>query len=80
MLLRAFAFVLTLALTSPAAEAADAASACKARQDLVDSCHIVHGRLMAYNGTPTFRIWVVGTKRLLGVHQTQSSDDTQISP
>jgi hypothetical protein len=26
----------------------------------------VHGRLMYYNGTPSFRVWVVGTNRLLG--------------
>jgi len=29
----------------------------------------VHGRLSPYNGTPTFRIWVIGTKRMLGVSQ-----------
>jgi hypothetical protein len=28
----------------------------------------VHGRLFAANGAPTFRIWVVGTHRILGVH------------
>ena len=27
----------------------------------------VHGRLTYYNGTPSSRIWIVGTKRLLGV-------------
>ena len=30
-------------------------------------CHWVRGRLMAYNGNPTFRIWPAGTHRLLGV-------------
>lgn len=30
----------------------------------------VHGRLTFYNGTPSWRIWVVGTKRLLGVRQS----------
>lgn len=29
----------------------------------------VHGRLSLYNGTPSFRIWVIGTKRILGVSQ-----------
>jgi hypothetical protein len=28
----------------------------------------VHGRLSAWNGTPALRIWIVGTKRVLGVH------------
>ena len=30
-------------------------------------CYWVKGRLMAYNGNPTFRIWPTGTNRLLGV-------------
>ena len=32
-----------------------------------ENCHWVGGRLSAYNGTPTFRIWPRGTNRLLGV-------------
>jgi hypothetical protein len=32
-----------------------------------DDCRWVDGRLSGYNGTPTFRIWPKGTKRLLGV-------------
>ena len=32
-----------------------------------ENCHWVAGRLSAYNGTPTFRIWPQGTKRLLGI-------------
>jgi hypothetical protein len=31
-------------------------------------CFVIHGRLFAANGTPGLRIWVVGTKRILGVH------------
>lgn len=30
-------------------------------------CRTVHGRMFAANGTPALRIWVVGTKRILGV-------------
>src|ERR1017187_1862506 len=30
----------------------------------------VHGRLCYYNGTPSARIWIVGTKRVLGINQT----------
>ncbi len=30
----------------------------------------VHGRLRVYNGTPSCRIWIVGTKRILGIHET----------
>ena len=29
----------------------------------------VHGRLSVYNGNPTCRIWIVGTKRMLGIHE-----------
>jgi hypothetical protein len=36
----------------------------------------VHGRLSAWNGTPTFRIWVVGTKRILGVIQDPKSPNS----
>ncbi len=32
----------------------------------------VHGRISPWNGTPTFRIWVVGTKRILGVTDQDS--------
>lgn len=30
-------------------------------------CRTVHGRLFASNGNPAVRIWVVGTKRILGI-------------
>ena len=30
-------------------------------------CFVVRGRLRAYNGNPTFRIWPLGSSRLLGV-------------
>ena len=31
----------------------------------------VHGRLCRYNGAWPFRIWIVGTNRLLGVNETE---------
>ena len=62
---------LVLALAScvevAAKEPADMAAGCKANPALVGSCFVVRGRLSAYNGTPTFRIWPIGTHRLLGV-------------
>jgi hypothetical protein len=33
----------------------------------VGQCFNVHGRLSVYNGTPSIRLWPLGTKRLLGV-------------
>jgi hypothetical protein len=32
-----------------------------------DATFEIHGRLSIYNGNPTFRIWVIGTNRLLGI-------------
>jgi hypothetical protein len=32
------------------------------------SCYWAHGRLAAYNGTPTMRLWKIGTTRILAVH------------
>jgi hypothetical protein len=34
---------------------------------IVGECFKVHGRLSFYNGTPSFRIWVIGTHHLLNV-------------
>lgn len=33
------------------------------------ACRNVHGRMSLSNGTPSVRIWVVGTHRMLGVVQ-----------
>ncbi len=35
--------------------------------DVKPPCFVVHGRLSLWNGTPSARIWIVGTKRVLGV-------------
>ena len=37
---------------------------------------MVHGRLTLGNGTPGFRIWPVGTKRMLGVLDGNGEDET----
>jgi hypothetical protein len=33
---------------------------------------VVHGRLSISNGTPSCRIWVVGTKRVLGIQEADT--------
>jgi hypothetical protein len=38
------------------------------------ACYWTHGRLGAGNGTPAFRLWKVGTDRLLGVYSGPSID------
>jgi hypothetical protein len=54
-----------LALTLAAA--AEAPRNCDEKAAVVEPCREVHGRLQASNGNPGIRIWVVGTKRYLGV-------------
>ena len=52
---------LLVALLAPEATAAPA-------------CQRVHGRLFAANGTPSLRIWPIGTRRLLGIHDDASPE------
>jgi hypothetical protein len=40
---------------------------CKSNPEVIGDCFFVHGRLTLGNGNPTWRIWRVGTKRMLGV-------------
>jgi hypothetical protein len=39
------------------------------------SCYWTHGRLGIYNGTPSYRLWKVGTNRLLGIYSGPSVYD-----
>jgi hypothetical protein len=41
--------------------------ACSSDPNIVGACYKIHGRISAYNGTPTLRIWRIGTDRILGV-------------
>ncbi len=66
--------VLLVAMVT-AVSARDNRLACKTRRDLAGSCRVVHGRLMAYNGTPSWRIWVIGTHRLLGIHEVDLNEE-----
>ena len=40
---------------------------CKEHPQLSGPCFKLRGRLSFYNGNPSFRIWPVGTTRLLGI-------------
>jgi len=40
---------------------------CRCNPELVGACFTVHGRLSPSNGTPSLRIWIIGSKRILGV-------------
>lgn len=54
--------LVNLCLTASAAE-----PPCKSNPGLSGKCFVVRGRLRAYNGNPTYRIWKIGTQRILGV-------------
>lgn len=42
-------------------------SSCRGDSRVVAGCFQVHGRLSNWNGNPTRRIWIIGTKRMLGL-------------
>jgi hypothetical protein len=44
---------------------------CREHPQVDGPCFNVHGRIRVYNGTPSARIWPVGTKRLLGVSEAR---------
>ena len=44
----------------------------KERARPIGEAFTVHGRLGVYNGTPSCRVWVVGTKRILGIRETET--------
>jgi hypothetical protein len=48
---------------------------CKGNPKVVATCWTVRGRATFGNGTPTLRIWPVGTKRMLGVTAGPIADD-----
>lgn len=66
-----FKYVAVFILLSLASVVADDSknAACKADKRVVDPCFKVHGRLSNWNGNPTGRIWIIGTKRILGVRE-----------
>jgi hypothetical protein len=64
----------TLLTLTAAGNAASAKSNCENDPLLVGKCFWTHGRLSAANGNPTFRIWPIGTHRMLGVNAPSGSD------
>lgn len=78
MLIKLSALLLLLTCSVLAqSPAGRAAKSCRARDDLVGGCFKVRGRLSVYNGTPSIRLWPVGSRRLLGV---RASDDASGVP
>lgn len=50
---------------------------CKGNRELVEACFRVHGRAYFSNGTPSLRIWHLGTRDVLGVTQHAHADDAE---
>ena len=46
---------------------ADELPACASSPEVTGACFKVRGRLTSCSGVPNVRIWIVGTKRILGV-------------
>jgi hypothetical protein len=65
--------LILMSLNVPAAAAQE--SSCRKHPRVVAACFRVHGRLSNWNGNPTRRIWIVGTKRMLGLR-----DGTTLPP
>ena len=42
---------------------------CKGNPQLVGDCYSIRGRVRFYNGNPSYRIWIIGTNRLLGLSE-----------
>jgi hypothetical protein len=54
-----------------------AAGQCKNNSYLVGQCFRFHGRAFFSNGTPSLRIWHVGTNRILGITSRPLADDAE---
>jgi hypothetical protein len=57
-----------------------ATQACQSDPDLTDACFTLRGRLSASNGNPTFRIWRIGTTRMLGLTDRLFPSDEIVLP
>ncbi len=73
-------FHIFLCLFLAAGTAASAGDQCKMSPKLTGPCFTVHGRLSIANGTLNYRIWPVGTHRMLAVVDGSDVFDEQAGP
>ncbi|MGB6546934.1 MAG: hypothetical protein WBE97_15060 [Candidatus Acidiferrales bacterium] len=45
---------------------------CKTPEN-ASTCYWTHGRLSVFNGSPSWRLWRIGTKRILGIYSGPST-------
>ncbi len=67
MLGRIIAAIIGFVLFSIPTNAGAQSPACAASNLLVGECFTVHGRMTSCTSVPNVRIWIVGTRRVLGV-------------
>ena len=62
--------------------AAEAGQTCRTSHNLVGACFTVHGRLFVSNGTPSVRIFRIGTTLIFGVldRQSQAEGNEEVPP
>ncbi|MFH0796018.1 MAG: hypothetical protein V2A65_03060 [Candidatus Omnitrophota bacterium] len=48
---------------------ADDTCTCGGEYQVIGPPFKVHGRLSMWNGNPSMRIWIIGTKRMLGIRE-----------
>lgn len=63
-----------------AVAAALARTPCEASPRRIGECFWVRGRYSAWNGTPTFRVWHVGTHHVLGIHDAANTQAAAYPP
>ena len=63
-----------------AADAIAPDMACRKSAAVVGACFTVRGRLSVANGTPSFRIWPVGTRRIIGVVAANGDAEAAVLP
>jgi len=64
-------------LAQPKPKPDKAAAQCKNNAHLVGQCFRLHGRALFSNGTPSLRIWHIGTNRILGITDRPQADDAE---
>jgi hypothetical protein len=76
---KVLAVTLGSALSATCSYASPDPPKCKGNAKLVGDCFTIHGRMQAGNGTPSIRIWRVGTKRMLGVPEGDEDGDPDVA-
>ncbi|MEN3950335.1 hypothetical protein [Iodidimonas sp. SYSU 1G8] len=69
-----------MSLVALPAAAQSSAPLCKGSPKVVGECFTFYGRMTVHSGAPALRIWPTGTKRLLGVADTDNSPETVAVP